>query len=72
MGQLLTGKPISGSYSHPLCCLTTKVLLTQRPDSESGKGHRAAFRQTWVLILTPAGSVWLLDPGQVCHSLRLT
>lgn len=33
-GQLLTRKPISGTYSHPLRCLNPKVLLIQKPGSE--------------------------------------
>lgn len=64
MGQLLTGKPVSGSYSHPLCCLTTKVLLTQRPDSEIWKRPQC-YIQTNLGSHPGSGSGRLLDPRHV-------
>ena len=64
MDQLLTGKLISGSYSHPLGRLTTPWCLprNQRASAGKGPGH---WSQADLGSNPGSGSGWLLDPGQV-------
>lgn len=58
-----------GSYSHPLGCLGSQVLLTQKRD-EKWKERPQVLESGRHGFLSCSGFSWLLEPGQViCDSV---